>query len=149
VSARTATLAITPTHHGCGPYRAPMGKIVLSCVLALVFGFVGAAGAVVAFHDQLRGVQGPTGLAGAPGALGPAGKDGTNGQDGARGPRGRPGRPGKVGRAAAKSPTPVTDIGTNGCAGSFVDVVTRANLTANQRLIVVTKPLCIVKPSTP
>jgi hypothetical protein len=122
-----------------------MGKIVLSCVLALVFGFGGAAAAVVAFHDQLQGTQGPTGLTGTPGAVGPAGADGGNGTDGVRGARGVPGRAGK----AAKTSTPVTDLGTDGCAGSSVAVITRANLTPAKRLIVVTKRVCIVNPSTP
>lgn len=123
-----------------------MGKIVLTCVLALVFGFGGAVGALAAFQDQFDGAQGPTGLAGSVGPQGPAGIDGGNGEDGAVGARGKAGRPGK---AASKAPAPVTDLGTDGCAGNSVEVITRANLTKKQRLVVETDRVCIVSPRSP
>jgi hypothetical protein len=120
-----------------------MGKIVLSCVLALVFGFGGAAGAVSAFQDQFQGPQGPTGLTGAPG---PAGEDGIDGLDGARGPRGLPGRPGKPGKAADEPDPPATDLGVGDCAGRSISVVTSAKLDKNKKLQLTHKDVCIVAP---
>ena len=123
-----------------------MGKIVLSCVLALVFGFGGAAGAVSAFEDQFQGPQGPTGLSGAPG---PAGRDGVDGEDGARGPRGLPGtagKAGKAGKAAQKPSAPVTDLGVGDCAGDSVSVITSATLGEDQKLKLTKKDVCIVTP---
>lgn len=123
-----------------------MGKIVLTCVLALVFGFGGAIGAGVAFHSQLAGPQGPSGLTGTPGAVGPAGADGQDASQGARGAQGKPGK-------AASAVPAVTDIGTSGCAGTSVEVVTSANLsgsakgTTSQKLGLTTKRICIVKPT--
>ena len=121
-----------------------MGKILLTCALALVFGFGGATGAVTAFHTQLQGAQGGTGLTGAPGPQGPAGTDGTNGADGARGPAGRPGRSGKPGKAAKAAPKPATNLGVQGCAGHSVQVITNATLNKAKRLQLTKKDVCIV-----
>jgi Collagen triple helix repeat (20 copies) len=120
-----------------------MGKIVLTCVLALVFGFAGAAGAVTVFQGQMKGPQGPTGLTGAPGPAGEAGHDGLDGQDGKPGPRGKPGKPAK---AAAKINLP-SDLGVTGCSGKSVQVVSGGTITKNQKLKLTTKTVCIVKPS--
>ena len=119
-----------------------MGKIVLICVLALVFGFAGAAGAVTVFKSQLAGSQGPTGLTGAPGPQGEAGTDGVDGKDGARGPRGKQGKPGK----AAKDVSIPTDLGVAGCDGKSVKVVTGGKMTKDNKLDLTTKTVCIVKP---
>ncbi len=115
-----------------------MGKIatlLVTAVIALVFGFAGAFVAVHVFADQLRGAQGATGLAGPPGEQGPAGLDGA---DGERGPRGAAGR---AGRAALQRPT---DIGTGGCRGASVTVVTDVTV-ANQKMRLTKKPLCVVR----
>lgn len=128
-----------------------MGKIVLICVLALVFGFGGSLLGITTFHDSLAGAQGATGLAGAPGPQGDqglAGTDGTHGRDGARGPRGLPGNPGKPGKPgkAATAPAPAsTDLGTKGCSGRSVSVVTGATVTNNNKLRLVKSNLCVVK----
>jgi collagen triple helix repeat protein len=119
-----------------------MGKIVLICVLALVFGFAGAAGAVTVFKSQLAGSQGPTGLTGAPGPQGEAGADGVDGKDGVRGPRGKAGKPGK----AAKDVKLPTDLGLANCSGKSVQVVTGGKMTKNDKLDLTTKTICIVKP---
>src|SRR3954454_17910376 len=127
-----------------------MGKIVLVCVLALLFGFGGSLLGITAFHDSLAGAQGATGLAGAPGPKGDqglAGTDGTHGRDGARGPRGLPGdtgNPGKPGKAATAPAPASTDLGTKGCSGRSVSVVTGATVTNNQ-LRLVKSNLCVVK----
>jgi hypothetical protein len=127
-----------------------MGKIVLICVLALVFGFGGSLLGITTFHDSLAGAQGATGLAGAPGPQGDQGlpgTDGTHGRDGARGPRGLPGNPGKPGKPgkAATAPAPAsTDLGTKGCSGRSVSVVTGATVT-NNKLRLVKSNLCVVK----
>ncbi len=123
-----------------------MGKILLTCVLALAFGFGGATGALTAFHDQFQGAQGTTGLTGATGAAGPAGSDGADGQPGARGARGRSGTAGK----AAQAPMPVvavTDLGSTNCAGQSVDVVTKVSVSKGQKILVGTQKVCIVAPS--
>lgn len=125
-----------------------MGKIVVMCVLALVFGFGGAAGAVTAFHGQLQGQQGATGLTGAPGPQGEAGRDGVDGHDGRRGPAGRPGRAGKAGKAATNVSMP-TDLGLGNCAGRSMSVVTDVRITKGQKLQLVRKTVCIVKPAGP
>ena len=121
-----------------------MGKIVLTCVLALVFGFGGSVLGMSAFHDSLGGAQGATGLPGAQGAKGdpgPAGVDGTNGRDGAPGPRGPRGKPGK----AAETPTPAaTDLGTGSCSGRSVSVVTDAKVT-NNKLRLIKSDVCVVE----
>jgi hypothetical protein len=123
-------------------YRFRMGKIVLTCVLALVFGFAGAAGAVTVFKSQLAGSQGPTGLTGAPGPQGESGADGVDGKDGKPGPRGKPGKPGK----AAKNVKLPTDIGLTNCSGKSVKVVTGGKMTKTDKLDLTTKTICIVKP---
>ena len=114
-----------------------MGKIVLTCVLALVFGFGGAAGAVTVFQDSLRGPQGQSGLTGPPGSEGPAGQDGADGVDGARGPAG------KAGKAAKTEPT-VLDLGIQGCTGRSVQVVTDVTVTAAQKIKLTKKNVCVV-----
>ena len=114
-----------------------MGKIVLTCVLALVFGFGGAAGAVTVLQDSLRGPQGASGLAGPPGPEGPAGQDGADGVDGARGAAG------KVGKAAKVAPTTL-NLGIQGCTGQSVQVVTDVTITANQKLRLIKKNVCVV-----
>jgi hypothetical protein len=118
-----------------------MSKIVLTCVLALVFGFGGAAGAVTMMHDSLRGPQGESGLAGPPGPEGPAGQDGADGQDGARGPAGKAG---KAGKAAKVTPTTL-NLGVQGCTGRSVQVVTDVTVTAAQKLKLIKKNVCVVK----
>jgi collagen triple helix repeat protein len=120
-----------------------MGKILLTCVLALVFGFAGAAGAVTVFKGQMKGPQGPTGLTGAPGPAGEAGRDGLDGKDGERGPRGKPGKPGKP---ATKVSVP-TDLGVTGCSGKSVQVISGGTITKNQKLKLTSKNICIVKPA--
>ena len=120
-----------------------MGKIVIMCVLALVFGFGGAAGAVTAFHSELRGPQGPTGLAGAPGPQGEAGQDGADGKDGKRGPAGKAGKAGK----AAESVSMPTDLGLGNCAGKAMQVITDVKIDKNQKLQLVKQTVCIVKPA--
>jgi hypothetical protein len=119
-----------------------MGKIVLTCALALVFGVLGAVAATAVIGSQLRGPQGPTGLAGPPG---PTGKAGINGKDGKNGKDGRQGKPGKPGKAAANVSMP-TDLGAAGCAGKAISVVTGGKLTKNNKLQLTTKTVCIVKP---
>ena len=124
-----------------------MGKIVLTCVLALVFGFGGSLLGITAFHDSLAGAQGATGLTGAPGPAGDQGlpgtdgKDGADGRDGARGPRGLPGQPGK---AATPAVPASTDLGTTSCSGRSVSVVTSATVT-NNKLKLIKSNLCVVK----
>jgi hypothetical protein len=128
-----------------------MTKILLTCVLALTFGFGGAAAAGVVFHDSMRGAQGPTGL---PGAPGPAGKDGADGVDGSPGPAGPAGEPGKAGKAGkagkpgedATTVPAVTDLGSTGCAGRSVEVITAATIDRDQKLELTKKSLCIVAP---
>ena len=114
-----------------------MGKIVLTCVLALVFGFGGAAGAVAVFQDSLRGPQGQSGLTGPPGPEGPAGQDGADGQDGARGPSG------KAGKAPKTEPTTL-NLGIQGCTGRSVQVVTDVTITAAQKIKLTKKNVCVV-----
>jgi hypothetical protein len=124
-----------------------MGKIVLTCVLALVFGFGGAVLGIAAFHDSLAGTQGATGLAGAPGPQGdpgPAGTDGVDGRDGARGPRGLPGKAGKAGKVPKQEPVS-TDLGTSGCTGRAVSVVTGATVTKGNKLRLIRSEICVVE----
>jgi Collagen triple helix repeat (20 copies) len=106
-----------------------MGKwptIVLTCVVALACGFLGAVGAVSVLHSQLQGPQGVSGLQGPPGPKGNPGLDGADGTDGARGPRGRPGK-------AAKPPEPTqVGLGSGDCSGSAVDVVTDVTMDKNK-----------------
>jgi len=117
------------------------GRLVLACALAVVFGFVGAAGAVTMMHGSLRGPQGQTGLTGAPG---PAGQDGQPGAEGPPGPAGKTGSNGKNGKAAKALPTTI-DLGVNGCSGQAVQVVTDVTITANQKLKLTKKNVCVVK----
>jgi hypothetical protein len=122
-----------------------MTKILLTCVLALTFGFGGAAAAGVVFHDSMKGAQGPTGLPGAPGSPGKDGADGTDGSPGPAGPAGRTGKPGKAGKDATAVPA-VTDLGSSGCAGKSVQVITAATIDKDQKLQLTKKSLCIVAP---
>jgi hypothetical protein len=115
--------------------------LVLSCALAVVFGFVGATVAVTVMHDSLRGAQGSTGLPGAPGPAGADGHDGLNGAAGARGPAGKAG---KAAKAAKPLPTQI-DLGVQGCAGQSVEVITDATVTAQQKLKLTKKRVCVVK----
>ena len=96
-----------------------MGKIVLTCVLALVFGFGGAVGAVTVMQDSL-------------------GADGVDGADGARGPSG------KAGKAAKVTPT-VLNLGIEGCTGRSVQVVTDVTITTDQKLRLIKRNVCVVK----
>ena len=122
-----------------------MTKILLTCVLALTFGFGGAAAAGVVFHDSMKGAQGPTGLPGAPGPAGKDGADGVDGSPGPEGPAGKAGRPGKPGEDATAEPA-VTDLGSTGCAGRSVEVITAATIDKDQKLQLTKKSLCIVAP---
>lgn len=122
------------------PYRVRMGKtsnLVLTAVIAVVCGFLGSLGGAVAFQSQLQGPQGPTGLTGAPGEQGPPGVDGADGAPGEPGPRGPRGRSG----AAARN-IPV-DLGTGGCVGSGVEVVTDVRINADQELVLDKEPVCV------
>ena len=122
-----------------------MGKIVLTCVLALVFGFAGAAGATAVFTSQLKGPQGATGLTGPPGPQGESGVDGVDGKNGKDGKDGHRGKRGKAGKAATDVSVP-TGLGVAGCAGKTVKVVSGGTLTKNNKLNLTTKTICIVKP---
>lgn len=120
-----------------------MGKTVLTCVLAVVFGAGGATGAVAALHGQLEGPQGATGLTGAPGPQGPAGRDGTDGKDGKQGAAGKRGPDGQ----AADNVSMPTDLGLGNCAGRSMQVITDVRITKGQKLQLVKKTVCIVKPA--
>ncbi len=118
-----------------------MGKIVVTSVLALVFGFLGAATATTVFPAAFQGEQGETGLAGAPG------KDGADGEDGAvgpTGPPGKPGKPGKAGRAAKAAEAKPLNIGTTGCIGRSVRVITEVSITPDQKLKLTRENVCVV-----
>ena len=95
--------------------------LLLTAVVAVVCGFLGAAGGIAVLHDELVGPQGPTGLQGLPGEQGPPGADGADGVDGVDGADGERGHRGRSGRAAEQQPV---DLATEGCAGSAVRVVT-------------------------
>jgi hypothetical protein len=125
-----------------------MTKILLTCVLALTFGFGGAAAAGVVFHDSMKGAQGPTGLPGAPGPAGKDGSDGVDGSPGPAGPAGKAGRSGKAGKAGkdATAVPAVTDLGSTGCAGRSVEVITAATIDKDQKLQLTKRSLCIVAP---
>jgi hypothetical protein len=119
-----------------------MGKYLVTCVLALVFGFGGAFAAVAVMQDSLTGPQGETGLTGPPGATGPQGARGADGADGADG---KPGKAGKAGKAAkAADPVPV-DLGVQGCTGQSVQVITDVAITADQKLRLTRKNVCVVR----
>jgi hypothetical protein len=118
-----------------------MPSLLVTCVVALVCGFLGALGAVTVFQGQLHGPQGATGLQGPPGAEGLPGADGqdgvdgTDGKDGRRGPRGRPG--------AAPSDLPV-NLGTADCAGRSVAVVTDVTVR-QQRMQLEKDQVCLTE----
>jgi hypothetical protein len=105
-----------------------MSGLLLTCVVALVCGFLGAVVAVTVLQDQLAGPQGPTGLQGLRGEPGPAGTDGLDGEDGAAGERGPRGRAGKAPEA---DDTPV-NVGTQNCLGRSVRVVTDVTVRNDQ-----------------
>jgi hypothetical protein len=109
-----------------------MPSLLVTCVVALVCGFLGALGAVTVLQGQLQGPQGATGL------QGPPGTEGAPGRDGERGARGRPG---KAGSAAPDLPL---DIGTDNCAGSSVSVVTDVTVR-NQRMQLEKEPVCLTE----
>jgi hypothetical protein len=101
-----------------------MGKVttlLVTAVVALVFGFVGSFAAVSVFTEDLRGPQGATGVPGPPGENG---ADGADGIDGARGDQGPPGRAGK----AAKVEAQTYNLGSANCKGRAVSVVTDAKV---------------------
>ena len=121
-----------------------MGKYVVTCVLALVFGFGGAFAAVAVMQDSLHG---------------PPGRDGPH-----RSPR-RPGRPrvlaartvptagtarrASAGKAAkAADPVPV-DLGVRAATGSPVQVITDVTITAGQKLMLTKRNVCVVKSARP
>jgi hypothetical protein len=116
-----------------------MVKYVVTCVLALVFGFGGAFAAVAVMQDSLTGPQGETGLTGPPGAQG---AQGARGADGADGVNGKAGKAGKAAKAA--DPVPV-DLGVQGCNGKSVQVITDVTITAGQKLRLTKKNVCVVK----
>ncbi len=89
--------------------------LLLTALVALVFGFVGAFVAVQVFSEDLRGPQGATGLPGSPGEPGPRGTDGAPGPPGPRGP---------AGTTAEIPELPSYDLSTADCAGAAVEVVT-------------------------
>lgn len=117
---------------------------MVTCVLALVFGFGGAVVAVAVLQDQLQGPQGAAGAAGAAGPAGPAGRNGIDGKAGTPGPRGPRGVPGSPGEPAAPAPAPATDLGTDGCAGRSVSVITSVGITKTRQLRVDRQRVCIV-----
>ena len=118
--------------------------LLVTCVVALVCGFLGALIAVTVVQDQLVGPQGQSGLPGIPGEPGPPGADGQDGEDGEpgeRGPRGRPGKTGEAGQAAEEVPL---NIGTQGCVGESVQVITDVTLRGDQ-LQLQREQVCVVE----
>jgi hypothetical protein len=113
-----------------------MPSLLVTCVLSLVCGFLGALGAVTAFQSQLEGPQGQTGLAGPAGEQGPAGLDGADGVDGERGPRGR------SGKAAEKRSQ---NIDTSNCLGRSVQVVTDVTINKDNEIALQKKPVCVAR----
>lgn len=107
--------------------------LLVTSVLALVFGFVGALGAVSFFADDIKGEQGPTGIPGAQGEPGARGTDGGQGERGPRGPRGKAARVPKL---------PSYDLGTINCAGVGYEVVTDIAVV-KQRVRTSKELLCI------
>ena len=122
-----------------------MGKILLTCALALVFGFGGAAAAGVAFHDQMQGPQGPTGLAGAPGPKGDQGPEGPQGPAGLAGKAGKSAKVVQPAKATSTTRPQFTGLGTQNCTGKTVQVITDATITQDQRLQLTKKTVCLVK----
>ena len=140
-----------------------MGKlpgIVVTCVVSVVCGFLGALGAVTVLQGQLQGPQGASGLQGPPGERGPAGLDGTNGadgkngvdgddgkngvdgKDGATGAAGKRGLRGQPGEAATTAPDEPVNIGTQNCSGGSVEVVTDVTVR-NQEIQLQKQPVCV------
>jgi hypothetical protein len=119
-----------------------MMKYVVTCVLALVFGFGGAFAAVAVSQDSLRGPQGESGLVGPPGAKGATGARGADGADGADGKAGKAGKAAKAPKAA--DPVPV-NLGVKGCTGQSVQVITDVTITADQKIRLTKKDVCVVK----
>ena len=118
-----------------------MGKVttlVVTAVIALAFGFVGAFAAVNVFADELRGPQGATGI------QGPPGHDGADGVDGAQGP---PGPAGKAGKAAKQPAAQGYDLGSDNCAGTAFGVVTDVRVVGNH-LQVDRKQVCVRQSAT-
>lgn len=112
-------------------------NLLLTALMALVFGFLGALGGIAVLHDELVGPQGQTGLQGLPGETGPPGSDGVDGLPGEPGERGQRG---KSGAAAEDQPV---DLGTDGCAGSSVRVVTDVT-TQGDQVEVERETVCVV-----
>lgn len=113
-----------------------MGKVssvLVTAAVALVFGFIGAFGAVSVLAEDLRGPQGATGVPG------PAGKDGLDGADGADGARGPQGPRGQAARTLAQ---PSYSIGTAGCVGQPFRVVTDVHVV-QKRLQVERELVCV------
>ncbi|CAN5421257.1 hypothetical protein BH10ACT10_BH10ACT10_17950 [soil metagenome] len=122
-----------------------MMKYVVTCVLALVFGFGGAFAAVAVSQDSLTGPQGESGLTGPPGDPGATGARGADGSDGADGAAGKAGRAGKTAKTPkAADPVPV-DLGVQGCSGQSVQVITDVTITADQKIKLTKKNVCVVK----
>ncbi len=118
-----------------------MGKIVVTSVLALVFGFLGAATATTVFPAAFQGEQGQTGLAGAPGKDGADGEDGAVGPTGPAGPAGKAGKAGRAAQAAAEKPL---NIGSSGCIGKSVRVITDISISPDQKLRLTRENVCVV-----
>ena len=118
-----------------------MPGLLVTCVVALVCGFLGALAAVTVFQDQLAGPQGATGLQGTAGEPGPPGADGADGVDGTPGERGPRGLSGKAGKAAGEVPL---NIGTDDCLGRSVQVVTDATVR-NDELQLERETVCVVE----
>ncbi len=113
---------------------AKTSTLLLTAVIALACGFLGAFGAFAAFSDTLVGPQGPTGLEGPPGPSGQQGAQGLSGLDGADG------KDGKAGKSAKAGPV---NLGTTNCAGQSVEVVTGIRQNGN-KVQAVTGTVCIV-----
>lgn len=124
-----------------GDAMRSMPNLLVTCVVALVCGFLGALGAVTVFQDQISGPQGATGLRGIPGEPGPAGAAGADGIDGVDGERGPRGRAGRAARAPDKIPL---NIGTTDCLGRSVEVVTDATVR-NDELELQRETVCVVE----
>jgi hypothetical protein len=119
-----------------------MVKYVVTCVLALVFGFGGAFAAVAVMQDSLTGPQGETGLVGPPGDQGAAGARGADGADGVDGKVGKAGKAGKAAKAAKAVPV---NLGVQACTGNSVQVITDVTITADQKIKLTKKNVCVVK----
>ena len=118
-----------------------MSGLLVTCVVALVCGFLGAFAAVTVLQDQLAGPQGPTGLQGLAGEPGEAGSDGLDGEDGAPGEPGPRGRPGKAAEAADETSV---NMGTQNCLGRSVRVITDVAVR-NDELQLERDTVCLVE----